>query len=250
MEATVFISNTRGFTDWLNQAVADQPGSDQAGKLGQRLGVKTPTINKWRQGKTQRLQIAYVSNIAKYLGSRWSTEDVTAWLGSPDGTPIAEFKENHDFRSKEEDPPSIGGRVQEILKSIQSLYTTNGVSSEEKLAIITAVVIPPTEETIEDEEEQTFPPAWVEVVNAFPKSQLSSLYSLGRDIVNWKESIDRVIALKQLPDSAIISAMCLLINLNTQGKKDFRPEHIEQILESYRDSIQPESKEPFAKGST
>lgn len=249
MEASVFVFNTRGFADWLNQAVSDQPGNDQAGKLGVKLGVRTPTINKWRQGKTQRLQVAYVSNIARYLGSRWSTEDVAEWLGSPDGTSIAEFSESHEFKKKEEKPPSIGGRVQEILGAIQSLYSTNGVSSDEKLAIITAIVVPPIEEAIE-EEEPTFPPEWIEVVEAFPKSQLASLYSLGREVSDWKESIDRVLALKQLPDSGIISAMCLLINLNTQGKKGFRPEQIEQILESYQDSIQLESKGLSARDNT
>lgn len=241
MEASVAINNIKGFTDWLNAAVLQQQGADQAGKLGVKLAVKTSTINKWKQGRTHRLSIAYVQNIAKYLGGEWSVKDVKAWLSSPNGTSIAAFKDRHTFSKKEEETP-IGGRVQEILALIRSLHRTNGASSEEQLAIITAVVSPFAE--IKVETKPDIPPEWVEVVNLFPRERLAELYESGRGIPEWKESIDEVLSLKRLPDRMVVCVMCLLVNRYNPGALRYQPEQIEQILDPLRDSIRLGSKEP------
>lgn len=242
MEAAVTIDNIDGFTDWLESAVLQQQGADQAGKLGQRLGVKTSSVNKWRQGRTQRLSIAYVQNIAKYLGGKWSAEDVKAWLQSPNGTSIAEFKERHTFKKKEEANHQIGGRVQEILSLIRSLHTTNGVSSEEQLAIITEVVSPSADPI--EEQNPFIPPEWVEVVESFPKEKLKELYERGRGIPDWEESINEVLSLQRIPDTMISCLMILLINQHSPGRLRYRIEQIEQILDPLRDNIQHGSTKP------
>ena len=241
MDAMVTIDNIKGFTDWLESAVLQQQGADQAGKLGQRLNVRTSTINKWRQGRTQRLSIAYVQNIAKYLGGKWSIEDVKAWLKSPNGTSIATFNEHHNFESKKKTSDNqIGGRVQEILSLIRSLHTTNGVSSEEQLAIITEVVSP----SMAIVEQPAIPPEWVEVINLFPKDKLSELYESGRGIPGWEDSVNETLTLKRIPDRMTVCVMCLLVNRHNPGKLRYQPEQIEQILDPLRDSIRLGSKEP------